>query len=212
MKDNLASGQPCVVVEVGSSTKKSSIRLRSLAGRQPSKSFLHLRAPAGRQTSLPMHIGTQLVTHPQGFGVSSRFRSHMDHSGPHYFLIQGHVERIEEMLVWSFHDRLQGKVGENRRKNFMNWIMECIRSSDAHHPCYPLLQVFFCRFSDLITIFDIRTEENLDKKILAALLKGDELRLQSQVKFEEDKNNLFERKQFTCVLCPDVPCHGLEQG
>ena len=111
----------------------------------------------------------------------------MDHSGPHYFLIQGHVERIEEMLVWSFHDRLQGKVGENRRKNFMNWIMECIRSSDAHHPCYPLLQAFFCRFSDLITIFDIRTEENLDKKILAALLKGDELRLQSQVKFEEDK-------------------------
>ena len=56
---------------------------------------------------------------------------------------------------------------------------------------------FFCRFSDLITIFDIRTEENLDKKILAALLKGDELRLQSQVKFEEDKNNLFQMKQFT---------------
>ena len=25
---------------------------------------------------------------------------------------QGHVEKIEEMLLWSFGDRLQGKVGE----------------------------------------------------------------------------------------------------
>ena len=84
------------------------------------------------------------------------------------------------MLMWSFNDRLQGKVGENRRKNFMNWIMECIRFS-LPLPFIKLL--FLSRFSDLITIFDIRTEENLDKKILAALLKGDELRLQSQVWF-----------------------------
>ena len=67
------------------------------------------------------------------------------------------------MLGDSFQDRLQGKLGQTRRKNFMNWIVECIS------------------FSDLITIFDIRTEENLDKKILAALLKGDELTLQAQV-------------------------------
>ena len=66
------------------------------------------------------------------------------------------------MLGDSFQDRLQGKLGQTRRKNFMNWIVECIS------------------FSDLITIFDIRTEENLDKKILAALLKGD-LSLQAQV-------------------------------
>ena len=61
----------------------------------------------------------------------------------------------------------------------MNWIMECIRFSLYQNSSH----VFLFRFSDLITIFDIRTEENLDKKILAALLKGDELRLQSQVRF-----------------------------
>ena len=86
------------------------------------------------------------------------------------------------MLVWSFNDQLQGKVGETRKKNFMNWIMECIRFSHTRSLSIKIL-LFLSRFSDLITIFDIRTEENLDKKILAALLKGDELCLQSQVWF-----------------------------
>lgn len=55
----------------------------------------------------------------------------------------------------------------------MNWIMECIR------------------FSDLITIFDIRNEENLDKKILAALLKGDDLSLQAQVEARAAKPSIL---------------------
>ena len=67
------------------------------------------------------------------------------------------------MLFEQFHDRLQGSVGEVRKKTFMNWILECIR------------------YADIITIFDIRTEVNLDKKILSALLKGDDLNLQSQL-------------------------------
>ena len=66
-------------------------------------------------------------------------------------------------MLEQFHDRLQGSVGEARKKTFMNWILECIR------------------YADIITIFDIRTEVNLDKKILSALLKGDDLNLQSQL-------------------------------
>ena len=67
------------------------------------------------------------------------------------------------MLQEKFADRLQGEVGVARKKTFMNWVLECIW------------------YSDLITTFDIRTEVNLDKKILSALLKGDDLNLQSQL-------------------------------
>ncbi len=48
-------------------------------------------------------------------------------------------------------------------KNLMNWTIECI----SH--------------SDIITIFDIRRETQLDKKILSALLKGDKMSFQNQL-------------------------------
>ena len=72
------------------------------------------------------------------------------------------------------------------------------------HQVAEICDMPLCRFSDLITIFDIRNEENLDKKILSALLKGDDLRLQSQVR----KLSLQGKN----LNYPDVPCHGLEQG
>ena len=80
-----------------------------------------------------------------------------------YTMKQGHLKRIEQMLEESFSDRLQGEVGKERKKTTMNWIIECI-----HH-------------SDLITVFDIRTETNLDYKILSALLKGNSLNLYAQL-------------------------------
>ena len=45
----------------------------------------------------------------------------------------------------------------------MNWISECIY------------------YSDLIIVFDINHEENLDKKILSALLLGKDLTIQSKM-------------------------------
>ena len=48
-------------------------------------------------------------------------------------------------------------------KNLVNWTIECI----SH--------------SDIITIFDIRRETQLDKKILSALLKGDKMSFHHQL-------------------------------
>ena len=76
---------------------------------------------------------------------------------------QGHLRRIEQMLEESFSDRLQGEIGQERKKKAVNWIIECM-----HH-------------ADLITVFDIRTETNLDYKILSALLKGNSLNLYAQL-------------------------------
>lgn len=80
-----------------------------------------------------------------------------------YTMKQGHLKRIEQMLEESFSDRLKGEVGQERKKTAVNWIIECI-----HH-------------ADLITVFDIRTETNLDYKILSALLKGNSLNLYAQL-------------------------------
>ena len=95
-----------------------------------------------------------------------------------YSLKQGHLKRIEQMLedafsdrliiivgitIPSFLNRLKGEIGQERKKTAVNWILECI-----HH-------------ADLITVFDIRTETNLDYKILSALLKGNSLNLYAQL-------------------------------
>ena len=95
-----------------------------------------------------------------------------------YSLKQGHLKRIEQMLEDAFSDRLiiivsitipsslnrlKGEIGQERKKTAVNWILECI-----HH-------------ADLITVFDIRTETNLDYKILSALLKGNSLNLYAQL-------------------------------
>ena len=80
-----------------------------------------------------------------------------------YTLKQGHLKRIEDMLEDSFADRMKGETGQERKKKAVNWILECI-----HH-------------ADLITVFDIRGETNLDYKILSALLKGNSLNLYGQL-------------------------------
>ena len=119
VKDNLESGQPCVVVE-----------------------------GSGRAADI-LAYAHRHVTKNSETGV--------------FTLKEGHVKHIEQMMQESFADRLVGEIGVTRKKNFMNWVIECIR------------------YSDLITVFDIRSEENMDKKILSALLKGENLSIQSQM-------------------------------
>ena len=100
---------------------------QSVPGKQAGKSFCTSppRARAGRQTSLLMHIGTQLATRPQGFGVWSRFGSGVSKSQIWSTKkSQGNVERIEEMLMWSFNDRLQGKVGKSKKVKNKNIIVK----------------------------------------------------------------------------------------
>jgi hypothetical protein len=65
-------------------------------------------------------------------------------------------------------------------KSVMNWTMECIR------------------FSDIITIFDIRRETQFDKKILSALLKGQGMTLHHQLYLAMiwDRVDLAEEKIF----------------
>ena len=83
--------------------------------------------------------------------------------GAVFTLKQGHLKRIEQMLDLSFADRLKGEVGAERKKKAVNWVIECI-----HH-------------ADLITVFDIRDESNLDYKILSALLKGNNQNVYNQL-------------------------------
>ena len=80
-----------------------------------------------------------------------------------FTLKEGHVKHIEAMLDESYADRLTDSNGESKKKMYMNWVMEVIR------------------YSDLITVFDIKTEEDMDKKILFALLKSEKLSIQSQL-------------------------------
>ncbi len=60
----------------------------------------------------------------------------------------------------------------------MNWVLECVRH--AH----------------IITTFDIRREEKLDKKILSALLKTDKMPLHQQLYLAMvwDRVDLVEEK------------------
>ena len=80
-----------------------------------------------------------------------------------YSLREGHIRHVEKLLEESFMDKVTGKLTVSRKKKFMSWIMECIN------------------YNDLIIVFDIDNEDNLDKKILSALLIGDDLTVQSQM-------------------------------
>ena len=64
-----------------------------------------------------------------------------------FTLKEGHIKHIENMLEESYADRLADNTGESKKKMYMNWVMEVIR------------------YSDLITVFDIRHEEDMDKKV-----------------------------------------------
>ena len=120
VKDNLASGQPCVVVE-----------------------------GSGRAADI--------------LAYAHRHATRKVGEGAGYSLRRGNLERIEKMLEESFADRLKGETGAERKKKVVNWVIECI-----HH-------------ADLITVFDIRDESNLDYKILTALLKGKQLNIYAQL-------------------------------
>ena len=81
-----------------------------------------------------------------------------------YCLKEGHVKHLEKMLEESYKDRLGNtQRGKENKKLFMNWIIDVVRHSD------------------LITVFDIRREEDMDKKILFALLKSENFNFQSQM-------------------------------
>ena len=67
------------------------------------------------------------------------------------------------MLEEAFETRVTGPGGNQNKRMFMNWIMDVVRHSDK------------------ITVFDIRREENMDKKILFALLKSENFNFQSQM-------------------------------
>ena len=80
-----------------------------------------------------------------------------------YSLKEGHVKHLETMLEEAFETRVTGPGGNQNKRMFMNWIMDVVRHSDK------------------ITVFDIRREENMDKKILFALLKSENFNFQSQM-------------------------------
>ena len=78
-------------------------------------------------------------------------------------LKEGHIKHLEVMLEEAYSSRLQGQRGEENRKMFMNWIIDVVG------------------YSDMITVFNIKREEDMDKKILFALLKSEKFNFQSQM-------------------------------
>ena len=82
-----------------------------------------------------------------------------------YSLKEGHVAHLMAMLTENYGSYYKNDPEERDKqmKVIMNWVMECVR------------------YSDIITIFDIRRETHLDKKILSALLKGDRMALHQQL-------------------------------
>ena len=71
-------------------------------------------------------------------------------------------------------------TNEELLKSVMNWTLECVR------------------YSNIITIFDIRRETHLDKKILSALLKLENMTLDQQLYLAMiwDRVDLAEEKIF----------------
>ena len=103
-----------------------------------------------------------------------------------YCIKEGHIRHMEELMHDCFADRLSGKLGKMRGKEFINWIMDCIR------------------YSDLISVFDINRDENLDKTILSALLLGKDLTVQSQMylsmiwnRVDIAEEKIFKNRSFT---------------
>ncbi len=82
-----------------------------------------------------------------------------------YTLKEGHVAHLLHMLTEAFGGFYKEDIAERDKnmKIFLNWTMECVRHSD------------------IITIFDIRRETHLDKKILSALLKSHHMPLHQQL-------------------------------
>ena len=62
------------------------------------------------------------------------------------------------MLDRAYGHQWTGDLKTEKLKSVMNWVLECIKESDC------------------LTIFDIRREIHMDKKILSALLKGHDMR------------------------------------
>ena len=61
------------------------------------------------------------------------------------------------MLESAYGHQWYGPLKDEKLKSVMNWTLECIKQSDY------------------LTIFDIRRETQMDKKILSALLKGHDM-------------------------------------
>ena len=94
-----------------------------------------------------------------------------------YSLKEGHVNHLEKMIGSAYH---ANKTNREQLKSVLNWTLECIR------------------YSDIITIFDIRRETQLDKKILSALLKLQDMTLHQQLYLAMiwDRVDLAEEKIF----------------
>ena len=67
------------------------------------------------------------------------------------------------MLESAYGHQWYGPLKDEKLKSVMNWTLECIKQSDY------------------LTIFDIRRETQMDKKILSALLKGHDMSLHHQL-------------------------------
>lgn len=98
-----------------------------------------------------------------------------------YSLKEGHIDHLMRMLEVAY--GTQWRLPDERKeglKTVMNWTLECIR------------------FSDILTIFDIRRETQMDKKILSALLKGHDMTLHHQLYLAMiwDRVDLAEEKIF----------------
>ena len=83
------------------------------------------------------------------------------------------------MLDRAYGHQWTGDLKTEKLKSVMNWVLECIKESDC------------------LTIFDIRREIHMDKKILSALLKGHDMRL-----LYNYTNFLFTflKKKYSCLL------------
>ena len=77
-----------------------------------------------------------------------------------FSLEQSHIEYLEKMLEESFGDKIRK---DNRKEMLMKCILELINHSDR------------------ITIFDINSDEDIDKKILGALLKDKSFTVESKL-------------------------------
>lgn len=94
-----------------------------------------------------------------------------------YSLKEGHINHLEKMIGSAYH---ASKTNREQLKSVLNWTLECVR------------------YSDIITIFDIRRETQLDKKILSALLKLQDMTLHQQLYLAMiwDRVDLAEEKIF----------------
>ena len=84
------------------------------------------------------------------------------------------------MLESAYGHQWYGPLKDEKLKSVMNWTLECIKQSDY------------------LTIFDIRRETQMDKKILSALLKGHDMSLHHQLYLSMvwDRVDLAEEKIF----------------